>query len=262
MKENTVLYKETIEEPVKYKQSTYIADSALLYKGQVFKNFKELVAVLGWKYQKSKSNASIAQHKALSAVCRWSFDIDDETGKKLSNRVLIHEVYSEPRGIVDLRKTKSHNYIEYPNFNVAYEQSKDIGVYRVVLNNVIYIGSTRAGFRKRFLSHHSNRGQMPFLDQLYDDGGVFEIVEVMNGASNEEIYKRENEYIEQYLDDANWECLNRRPSYSSNKFKPSPYTAIRVNKEQYDEVFALLIEHGYDVKPFKAQTEEEEKENE
>lgn len=232
-----------------FKPATYIVNTELLYSGQVFKNYKELVTTLGWKYHKSKGNAATAQQKVLDSVCNWSPDIDRETGKKLSNRIFIHEVYDEPREVVDLRKG-STNYIDFPNFKIPREQSKDIGVYKITLGNTIYIGSTRRGFRKRYLGYIHNRNQMFDVLDLLDNGGVFEIVEVMNGASNEEIFQRENEYIEQYLNDEDWVCLNRRPSYNPKRAERSPYRCIRVNKEQYEEVFDLLNDLGYDIKPF------------
>lgn len=92
-----------VKDPSK-KREPYVVDTTLLHDGQVFKNYKQLVNLFGWKYYPPTSATTIAQRKALTAACEWSFDVD-ENGKKLSNRVLIHRVYPQKRLVVDKRKT-------------------------------------------------------------------------------------------------------------------------------------------------------------
>ena len=82
----------------------YVVNIEKLKRVKFYKNFKALVQDMGWRYYSTKSTSSKAQMKALSAACRWSFDVD-ESGKKLSNRVLIHEVYERKKLIVDKRKS-------------------------------------------------------------------------------------------------------------------------------------------------------------
>ena len=74
-----------------------------LWNGRVFKNYRDLARMMGWKVY-SKGGASInAQFKELSRVCDWTRDVD-ENGKKRSNRIIINEVYKEAKQVVDKRK--------------------------------------------------------------------------------------------------------------------------------------------------------------
>lgn len=72
------------------------ADVSKLSSGKIYKNYPALAKEMGWKVQKVGSDGYKAQFKRLSEVCRWSKDVDDQ-GKKLSNKIIIHEVYSEKK---------------------------------------------------------------------------------------------------------------------------------------------------------------------
>lgn len=87
----------------KKKNNTYEVDISKLHDGKVYKNYKAFVLDLGWKYYRSKTAAGQAQKKQLDAVCRWGYECD-EAGRKISNKVIIHEVYKEAKQVVDKRK--------------------------------------------------------------------------------------------------------------------------------------------------------------
>ena len=82
----------------------------LLSNGKVYKNYSALAKEFGWTVQKADSNGQKAQFKRLSEVCRWSRDVD-ENGKRLSNKIIIHEVYDKKRVMVDKRKNNSNTVL-------------------------------------------------------------------------------------------------------------------------------------------------------
>ena len=87
----------------KKKNNTYEVDVSKLYDGKVYKNYKALVTEQGWKYNRPASKPGQAQKKQLDAVCRWGYECD-ESGRKISNKVIVHEVYKEGKIVVDKRK--------------------------------------------------------------------------------------------------------------------------------------------------------------
>mgnify|MGYP001495104887 CR=1 FL=1 len=93
-------------------------------------------------------------------------------------------------------------------FNVDKENWFKIGVYKIenLITGSLYIGSTREKFRARWCKHRSsykNQGQRkthPILFKAYDKYGIdnFEmsILEIIEAQDKEEIFKREQYYID------------------------------------------------------------------
>ena len=71
-------------------------DVSKLTSGKVYKNYRVLAEDMGWKPQKVGSGGYETQFKRLGEVCRWSKDLDED-GKKRSNKIIIHEVYSDKK---------------------------------------------------------------------------------------------------------------------------------------------------------------------
>lgn len=90
--------------------NVYIPNTSKLESGKVYRNYAELVEDMGWKKFKSGSNGEKAQQKALSTVCSWRRDID-ENGNKLSNKIIIEEVYQQIKPTKDKRKVNDKNYL-------------------------------------------------------------------------------------------------------------------------------------------------------
>lgn len=70
-----------------------------LHKGQTFKNYKELCAVLGMEI-KNSTNSKNAQLKELSRYCHYN---------KLGHKITIEEVYESPKNKVETRGGNHNN---------------------------------------------------------------------------------------------------------------------------------------------------------
>ena len=81
----------------------YEVNTEALFDGKVFKNYRELARTMGWKIARTNDDTYKAQMKQLSAVCEWTKDVD-ETGKKISNKIIIVKVYTKQRQVLDKRK--------------------------------------------------------------------------------------------------------------------------------------------------------------
>ena len=224
----------------------YKVNLDVLSDGKVFKNYKELARAMGWKPASGINNTYHAQMKQLSSVCRWRKDVDSN-GKKLSNKIIIEEVYQAPLPIVDKRKEVGLR-LDLPGYCVPEEYSKSKGIYRIILNDEVYIGSTGKGFRKRFLSHLT--GNQPHTKDLIDRGGRFELVEVMDSPTKAERLAREAYYIDWYLKNESYIVINQRLEIAPcEKIK---YRRVMVSDDDYEKVLALLKEHGIHLKPTKS----------
>lgn len=227
--------------------SRYLINKDELWDGRVFKNYRDLCRQLNWKICVHGDNSYQAQFKALSAVCRWRKDVD-ANGKKLSNRIIIEEVYSKPLPIEDGRKNVGFK-VESDNYRVPIEHSKSKGIYRIICGNEVYIGSTRRGFRRRFIEH-LNSGIQPATKDLLDRGGLFELVEVMNDSSREEVLMREDYYIELYSKDSSYVVVNKQLATITLPKPPKPkYKRVTIVKEDYDLALSILKAHGIKLKP-------------
>lgn len=227
--------------------SRYPVNQDELWDGRVFKNYRVLCHQMGWKPGRPGNNTYNAQVKSLSSVCRWRKDVD-VNGKKLSNKIIIEEVYSKPLPIEDGRKNVGFK-VESDNYRVPIEHVKSNGIYRIICGNEVYIGSTRRGFRRRFIEH-LNAGQQPATKDLLDRGGLFELVEVMNDSSKEEVFMREDYYIELYSKDSSYVVVNKQLATITLPKPPKPkYKKVMIVKEDYDLALSILKAHGIKLKP-------------
>ena len=210
-----------------------------------YKNYKELVKVLGW--EEKRSNSRVAQMKKLEAICKYH---------KEGRKYIIEEIYEEPKKLVDGRKNNGnngHSTAQYfPNYLVSKEQNESIGIYSITLGNKIYIGSTTAGFRKRFLEHRGKQNPLPTREML-ENGAVFEVLQICNGMTENEIRHIEDNWIEEYRSNPKWIVVNELKSVGikgeRKNSKPKPkYTKVRINKDDLDRTMELLKENGIDFK--------------
>lgn len=197
-----------------------------LKTGMMIKNYKELCGVMGWKITTGKSKK--LQMEELKRLCRFH---------KSGNSFIIDEVYETIIEKVDLRTNgnNSDNFKEYQQFNVKKEHWFDIGVYKIIdLNNNCYIGSTIRSFRERFVEHH--RGLQDNTKELMNNGGIFEIVKIMNNFNEEEIRKKENEYLQIYK--LKYNVANKQDYVGG--FTPKKKKKILVDEENYEKAIKLL----------------------
>ena len=137
------------------------------------------------------------------------------------------------------------NYLIIKNFNVDYSKRNNKGIYYIIKDNDIYIGST-VDFRKRFIQHWNGESkEMKHTYNLLHSGGTFNILYDMTDIEDIELIRMvENEYIQYFkaqtdfnvinhVDGANWKGKNYKQKYKNIKIKIEDYKlALKILKEQ------------------------------
>lgn len=213
-----------------------------LYEGMVIKNYKELCKLLEIKVAPG-GNSKKAQFKELDTYCSYH---------KEGQKIVIDEIYSERKKKLDYRVLNKET--RYPNFKVSVEDYDSIGVYKIQLDNKVYIGSTVIGFRSRFQEHNVSSNPLASTRTLLKNGGIFTIVEKCNGLTEQEIRSIENEWIKYYCYKEEYELVNEREAYSykngcSKKKKPPKpkYKHLKVSENDYEKLVKFALENNLSV---------------
>lgn len=182
-----------------------------------YKNLRELCEVTGVEY-KDSTNSRESIRKELRRYMEL---------KRVGRGYIITKIYDKPKEKVDGRglNPNSHNnrigtFKDYKNFKVDEKYFDSIGVYKITLSNYIYIGSTIVNFRARFQQHMNTKWNPLVTKDMLKDGAIFEIIEVMDNASETEIRKRESEYIKYYKEETNLEVVNSNDAWCYVEKKP------------------------------------------
>lgn len=143
----------------------------------------------------------------------------------------------------------------YSQLIIKEEEYCNIGIYSIVIEDNIYIGSTIVGFRKRFQSHYLGSDKsMEHTKDMLDNGATFNILHNMTGIEDEPLIRMvENEYINYFKESSKLSVINTNKAWSYTEKKPmivetegkSKYKQIKVLEENYDEIMELLIFNGY-----------------
>lgn len=215
-----------------------------LYVGQEFANYRRLCEFLG---EKIKSGSS-----KISQIKEWNRYF---TYTKKGNKFIIIDIYNIPKDKIDNRiGGVMWNNRKYPNlgiYTLTNEQGRLKGVYKIQLDNEVYVGSTTVGFRTRYRQHSNNENNMtPHTQDLLKRGASFEILWIADENDSETtIRQKENDYIEQYRNNG-YDMLNshvpviiseKRTVNSKKKIK---YKQIKINENDYEMAIALLKENG------------------
>lgn len=140
----------------------YSINTNVLKIGQKFKNRKEMSKYLHQDYL--EGTARNVQTK------EWRRYIDWETK---GQQITITKIYDIPLPRIDGRKNNGlQDYPFWEVYQVPKEHYKSKGVYAIILNKDIYIGSTTAGFLARYRQHANPNNYLCTLDML-NKGAVF-----------------------------------------------------------------------------------------
>ena len=214
-----------------------------LYVGQEFKNYKVLCDFLGEEIKVGSSK--ISQFKEWDRY--FSFI-------KNGQRIIIIEIFKTPKCKIDRRGGNNLGHYKHPNlgiYNLTDEQNDLKGVYKIQLNDTVYIGSTIASFKTRYRQHCIDNDVIPYTHDLLEKGATFDILWIADKNNTEEnIRMKEYNYIKEYINQG-YNVLNthvpiilseNRPVVSKKK-KPT-YKNIKIIKEDYEKAIALLLENG------------------
>ena len=218
-----------------------------LYVGQEFANYRRLCEFLEEKEKGGKSRDL--------QIKNWQRYFSFE---KRGHKLIIIDVYDEPKNKIDNRGRKKFASYKYPDLgkcNITTEQEKLKGVYKIQLDNQVYIGSTVVGFRTRYRQHCINyRDLSTHTHDLLENGASFDIMWIADENDSEAtIREMEYAYIKYYTNKG-YNMINsdipviiseKRAVVPKEKKTSKPkYTNIKINKEDYEKAIALLTENG------------------
>ena len=205
-----------------------------LSEGLIIKNYKELCSILEIKVE--AGNSKKAQLKELERFVGYH---------KEGQKFIIDEIYDEPLKKEDKRGLC--NRTTYEAFKIPIEKENNIGIYKIVYKNYIYIGSTKRSFRCRFQQHYYGTDiQMKHTYELLQKGAKFEMVYDMTGIDDVDLIRMvENLYIKKYLVDPKWNLINKlATSQDHNKVYGLEKVSIKIDKDKLYDAIQLLAQHG------------------
>ncbi|MBZ9693385.1 GIY-YIG nuclease family protein [Clostridium sp. M14] len=214
-----------------------------LQKGQTIKNYKELCSILDIKHA-TNGNTKNKQLEELKLYCKYEKD---------GNKFVIKEIYKTPIKIdLEVKKLKSmKNYKPLECFKISVLKFKNIGVYYILKDNDIYIGSTIQGFRNRFLSHYKGQDKkMKHTYELLQKGGNFYILQDMTGIEDEQLIRMvENEYINYFINYTDYNVINKLDKvYWQYKNKNCSNKLIKINGYDYEKAIEILSKNNIEIK--------------
>ena len=142
------------------------------------------------------------------------------------------------------------NYLIIKNFNVDYSKRSNKGIYYIIKDNDIYIGST-IDFRKRFIQHWYGKDKdMNHTYNLLHSGGTFNILYDMTNIEDIELMRMvENEYIQYFKEYTDFNVINHmnEATWKGKNYKQRKYRNIKIKIEDYDNALKLLEENGIEI---------------
>lgn len=204
-----------------------------LHEGQLIKNYKELCKIL--EIEEKSSNSKVAQMKELQTYISY---------EKKGHSFKIIEIYSKKKEKVNNKKFCNRKNL--PNFTVSIEDEKRQGVYAIILNKDIYIGSTcgvSGHFRGRFMAHRRGIENFEYTKQMIADGAIFTTLWIAEGSECNKsfIRNKEKEFIIKYDNDPNFNVVNRiKYTTIKKKTKPKKKIKIYIEEADYEKVISIL----------------------
>ena len=200
-----------------------------LKEGMKIKNYKQLCELIEEETKSGKSKK--AQLKEIERHIKL---------EKQGHAFTIKEVYASPQ------PKQNHKYKQFDNFLIPEIQWKSKGVYIIQLENKVYIGSTIAGFRRRFYSHIGKRNSIPAVLEILKQGATFDILHLMTDEDEPTIRKIEQEYIDLYKLNPEYIVLNTKETHSYTEPKPKKpkQIYIKVSESEYNKAIQALKQYG------------------
>ena len=204
----------------------------ILVDNQSELNYRELTNFLELPYLRGYSKDK--QLNELSKICKI---------EKNKTRYKITEIYDE---IIDDNRRKSH-FSELTN--ISKEDEHKVGIYKIQLDNDIYIGQTN-DLKRRFYQHYYGqniryKGFGADTEKLLRNGGSFEVLEFEDNV--EQRLLKENYWV-QYYSQNGYNILNTEKLLSnknSRQKRNKPNTKyIKVLAKNYNEAIQLLKDKG------------------
>ena len=136
-----------------------------LKEGMVIKNYKELCELLEIKPTTGRGKQN--QLLLLNTWCDYH---------KQGNKFIIDNIFKEQKPII--KNNTFRNYHRISNFCIDETIMNNIGIYYIIENNNIYIGSTTVGFRSRFRDHYNKNNKNKDTYMMLHNQGEFHLFSV------------------------------------------------------------------------------------
>lgn len=201
------------------------------------------------------------KNKALPQTKEWHRYINWTTN---GQQIIITEIYNTPLPRVDKRKNNGFKDLpDYKVFQFTREQYNSKGVYAIILNNDIYIGSTVNGFLTRYRQHCNPHNKLITYDML-NKGAIFTPLFIAdNNYIEEDIRQKESELIDFYSNNKYWNVMNVRDKTHCTTHKgdiffkgqkvtsvykklrnPNDIRYIKIKHKNYNKAIELLESEG------------------
>ena len=191
-----------------------------------------------------------ARIKKLESLC--AFD-------RLGNKYVIREIYETPNKEIEDGRGKSEgsrgnnckNIKKLLSYGISHEDLYKKGVYAIILDNKIYIGSTIVSFLDRYGQHKEKTNPLKTRDML-EQGAIFKILQICEDMTEEQVRVTEDNWIKEYRNNSQWEVINKTNVKIKGKTKPKPipkvkYKKVKINELDYSKAIELLIKNGIDL---------------
>ena len=176
-----------------------------------------------------------------------------------NNKVKIIKIYNED----EIKpKIKSYHNDTINKFKISPEDKYKSGIYKIQLDNDVYIGQTNK-FVRRYQQHKLGvkEGNQTESHKLIKNGATFEMIEIERDAKQRLI--KEAKYVNKYINDG-YNVLNSTKVLYKGKNKTvkqnrlaEPKMGIIFNKSDLDKITKLLSENNIDFKPHKFRDKKE-----
>lgn len=177
-----------------------------LKEDMVIKNYRRLCELL--EIEVTGGDSKKSQLKELDMYCSY---------EKQGNKYIIKEIYTESLPKQDGRKIlkiddKRKLTKQYDNLNIKKTEYDNIGIYYILKDNDIYIGSTLQGYKTRFQKHYYGCDEsMPHTYELLQNGATFNILLDMTEIADEPLIRMvENEFIQHFINYTDYNVINRK----------------------------------------------------
>lgn len=134
--------------------------------------------------------------------------------EQVDRKIKINKIYDNET-IEENLENKKFQYIRNKEllnqFYVSGDNIHKSGIYKIELNNIIYIGQT-IDFYERFRQHFYSEKES---GKLLRKGAIFSILELEDDLNKR--LNKEKEYIKKYCDDKNYICINSDFNYNNCK---------------------------------------------
>ena len=125
---------------------------------------------------------------------------------------------------------------------------RSIGIYKIELENEIYIGSTIRNFRDRYLKHISTPVNED-VGRILKNGAVFSIIQICDGMDEDDIRRIEDDYIEEYKNNQNYIVLNKTQAWNSCNKKEKKYSMhlYNLSEEEYNKINKFIKDNNIQI---------------